>query len=145
MLFGNPAEIRAEEKRIAKIATDKFKGVEFFDAPGRFCVVDGLLTLNGEMWCFVEIKKRNISSTEYPHIIIDKKKIDQAWEGASKLGLGFKLLFEFVDGAFVFTFCMKSHPSKVFQSCLGGRTFDKREENDIDEVYNLPSQDWRKI
>lgn len=145
MLFGDPEQFKQEEKRIAKIATDKFEGVEFFDAPGRFCVVDGLFTMRGELWCFVEIKKRNIRSNEYAHIIIDKQKIDRAWEGASKLGLGFKLLFEFLDGAFVFTFDMEQHPEKIFKHEMGGRTVNTREKNDIDEVYHLPSRDWRKI
>ena len=145
MIHGDPEEIKKSERRIAKLATDKYKGVEFVDAPGRFCVVDGVFTINGSLWCFVEIKKRNIRSNQFDHIIIDKKKIDQAWCGARKLDLGFKLLFEFIDGAFIFTFDMDRDPADLFDSEVGGRTVNTRDKNDIDEVYKLPSKDWRKL
>ena len=97
------------------------------------------------MWCFVEIKKRNIRSDQFAHIKIDKKKIDQAWAGSKKLDLGFKLLFEFLDGVFVFTFDMGRDPSEIFASEIGGRTVNTRDENDIDEVYKIPFNQWRKV
>lgn len=139
-------EDKQNEKRIAKQVCDKDDALGFVASPSKTCPVDGAITRDGVVKAFVEIKKRNIKQDQYPDIVIDKKKVDRAWSAATELEIGFSLLFEFVDGVFVFQFDMETDPSYKYPTRSGGRTNDVRDEHDlVGMVYLLPSKEWKKL
>ena len=137
---------KQNEKRIAKQVCDKDDALGFVASPSSTCPVDGAITRDGVVKAFIEIKKRNIKQNQFSEILIDKKKVDRAWSAASELEIGFSLIFEFIDGTFVFQFDMNDEPSYKYPTKSGGRTKDVRDENDlVGMVYLLPSKEWKKL
>lgn len=130
-------EDRANQRRVADALAAHWRcGV--MKMPERHAVDYLFGDDNGAMW--IEIKKRNVTSTKYKTLMIDKKKLEAGLAHSDGTGFPFGLVVHWNDGVF---FVRVDNLHRYFID-LGGRA-DRADANDTDIVVHIPTSEFRRL
>lgn len=137
---GRPIYESEGDRKMQKKIIDIFRkeyGAEVTEMPPLH-PYDYQLTSHDVMVGLAEVKRRMVDSNKYEHIWLSKQKVDEVMREASVLQVPFFFVVEFDDGVW----WVEMKPPYPVQK--GGRT-DRGDEQDIEDVYCIPSKSFRSV
>ena len=90
---------------------------------------------------YVELKNRTVSSTMFPDLMIDHKKMVEIRKKATFSGMPVYLAIRYTDRDLVYEY----NPQHRFRIEHGGRTTNTRHAYDIKEVEYIPMKNFRLL
>ena len=90
---------------------------------------------------YVELKNRTVSSTMFPDLMIDHKKMVEIRKKATFSGMPVYLAIRYTDRDLVY----ECNPQHRFRIEHGGRTTNTRHAYDIKEVEYIPMKNFRLL
>ena len=130
-------EDRANQQRVADALAAQWS-CEVMKMPDQHAVDYLFGNAHGAMW--VEIKKRNVTSTKYKTLMIDKKKLEAGLSHSNGTGFPFGLVVHWNDGVF---FVRVDNLQRYFID-VGGRV-DRGDANDTDLVVHIPTTEFKRL
>ena len=123
---------RAKERAVLRTLAKKWQS-EVIAAPELACY-DAVIKRDGAIVGMVEIKCREVRSTDYPHIILSKKKVDKICRIARAGQTAVKPLFvvRFTDRIMG----VELQP-ELYETSKAGRT-DRGDAADVEICYEIP-------